>query len=140
MELVTLHRCAVQHWVARVAAVRSDQWGGPTPCEQWSVRDLVNHVVAEELWAPPLLSGKTIQEVGSQFDADVLGADPHGTARMAADDAMAIVEEMVPAGGASSAVLRRGGHGGVCASTQRRPPDSWLGPWCSNWRGRLDGS
>ena len=99
MELVTLHRRAVQHWVARVAAVRSDQWGGPTPCEQWSVRDLVNHVVAEELWAPPLLSGKTIQEVGSQFDADVLGADPHGTARMAADDAMAIVEEMVPAGG-----------------------------------------
>jgi len=99
MELVTLQRRAVQHWVARVAEVRNSQWGAPTPCEQWSVRELVNHVVAEELWVVPLLSGKTIQEVGSQFDGDVLGADPQGNARMAADDAMAMVEAVVPAGG-----------------------------------------
>jgi uncharacterized protein (TIGR03086 family) len=99
MELVTLHRRAVQHWAARVAAVRNDQWDDPTPCEKWSVRELVNHVVAEELWAAPLLSGKTVQEVGGQFDGDVLGADPRARARMAADDAMAIVEAVVPAGG-----------------------------------------
>jgi len=99
MELVTLHRRAVQHWAARVAEVRNNQWGDPTPCGQWSVRELVNHVVAEELWAVPLLGGKTIQEVGSQFDGDVLGADSQGRARMAADDAVAIVEAVVPAGG-----------------------------------------
>jgi uncharacterized protein (TIGR03086 family) len=29
-----------------VAAVRSDQWGGPTPCDEWTVRDLVVHIVA----------------------------------------------------------------------------------------------
>ncbi|HEY0805355.1 MAG TPA: TIGR03086 family metal-binding protein [Pseudonocardiaceae bacterium] len=27
-----------------VAAVRSDQWDAPTPCTDWTVRDLLNHV------------------------------------------------------------------------------------------------
>jgi uncharacterized protein (TIGR03086 family) len=29
----------------RIAAVREDQWGSPTPCEEWSARDLVGHLV-----------------------------------------------------------------------------------------------
>jgi len=82
-----------------VGAVKNDQWGGPTPCAEWSVRELVNHVVSEELWAAPLLRGQTIEEVGGQFDGDVLGDDPLGRARMAADDAVAIVEAIVPSGG-----------------------------------------
>jgi uncharacterized protein (TIGR03086 family) len=99
MELVTLHRRAVEHWAARVAAVENDQWGNPTPCTQWSVRGLVNHVVAEELWTAPLLGGMTIQEVGSQFDGDVLGEDPVDSARIAADEATAIVDAVLPGGG-----------------------------------------
>jgi uncharacterized protein (TIGR03086 family) len=99
MELVLLHRRAVEHWAARVAAVKDDGWDDPTPCTEWSVRDLVNHVVAEELWTAPLLRGKTIQEVGSQFDGDVLGEDARGRARMAADEAAAIVDEILPDGG-----------------------------------------
>lgn len=99
MELMTLHRRAVEYWAARVGAVKNDEWGDPTPCVQWSVRELVNHVVAEELWTPPLLRGKTIEEVGSQFDGDVLGEDPLGRARTAADEAAAVVDEIVPGGG-----------------------------------------
>ncbi|HZX98766.1 MAG TPA: TIGR03086 family metal-binding protein, partial [Dermatophilaceae bacterium] len=99
MELMELHRRAVEHWAARVAAVKNEQWGDPTPCAEWSVRQLVNHVVSEELWAAPLLGGQTIEEVGNQFDGDVLGDDPLGRARMAADDAVAIVEAIVPGGG-----------------------------------------
>jgi uncharacterized protein (TIGR03086 family) len=99
MELTTLHRRAVEQWAARVAAVKDDQWVDPTPCAQWSVRELVNHVVAEELWTAPLLGGKTIQEVGSQFDGDVLGDDPARTARLAADEAAAIVDAILPGGG-----------------------------------------
>ncbi len=76
MELKTLHRRAVEHWAARVAAVTDDQWGDLTPCAEWSVRALVNHVVGEELWSAPLLRGKTVEEVGTQFDGDVLGDDP----------------------------------------------------------------
>jgi len=64
MELKTLHRRAVEDWAARVAAVKDDQWGDPTPCTEWSVRQLVNHVVGEELWTVPLLRGGTIEEAG----------------------------------------------------------------------------
>lgn len=99
MDLMTLHRRTVEHWVANVAAVKHDQWGDPTPCSEWSVRDLVNHVVGEELWTAPLLRGRTIDEVGSQFDGDVLGEDPLGRARMAAEEAAAVVDEIVPGGG-----------------------------------------
>jgi len=99
MELTTLHRRTVEHWAARVAAVNDDQWDDPTPCTEWSVRDLVNHVVGEELWTPPLLRGKTIQDVGSRFDGDVLGDEPLDKARVAAADAAAVVDEIVPGGG-----------------------------------------
>src|SRR5450631_4587146 len=99
MALMDLHRRAVEHWVARVAAVRNEQWGDPTPCAEWSVRQLVNHVVSEELWAAPLLRGQTIEQVGNQFDGDVLGDDPQGRARTAAEEAVAIVDAIVPVGG-----------------------------------------
>ncbi|MEP7368318.1 MAG: TIGR03086 family metal-binding protein [Dermatophilaceae bacterium] len=99
MELETLHRRAVEHWADRVAAVKDDQWGDPTPCAQWSVRDLVNHVVVEELWTAPLLRGRTIAQVGSQFDGDVLGDAPLQRAHMASAEAAAVVDEIVPGGG-----------------------------------------
>ena len=99
MELETLHRRAVEHWAARVAAVTDDQWDDPTPCTEWSVRDLVNHVVGEELWTAPLLRGRTIAEVGSQFDGDVLGDGPLLKARVASAEAAAVVDEIVPGGG-----------------------------------------
>jgi uncharacterized protein (TIGR03083 family) len=28
-----------------VAAVRDEQWSGPTPCAEWNVRDLLGHLV-----------------------------------------------------------------------------------------------
>lgn len=99
MELITLHRRTVEHWAAHVAGVENDQWGDPTPCAQWSVRDLVNHVVGEELWSVPLVRGATMKEVGSQFDGDVLGDDPGPTARTAAAEALAVVDAVVPGGG-----------------------------------------
>ncbi|MFI0215033.1 TIGR03086 family metal-binding protein [Streptomyces lydicus] len=58
-------------------AVRDDRWDGPTPCSEWSVRDLVNHLTAEQLWVPRLVrDGATLAEVGRDFDGDVLGDDP----------------------------------------------------------------
>jgi uncharacterized protein (TIGR03086 family) len=99
MELETLHRRAVEHWAARVAAVKDDQWGDPTPCTEWSVRDLVNHVVGEELWTVPLIRGRTIAEVGDQFDGDVLGANLLERAGSASAEAVAVVDEIVPGGG-----------------------------------------
>ena len=69
MDIVTLHRRAVEDWQAKVDAVADGDWGNPTTCSDWTVRDLVNHVVGEELWLVPLLGGATINEVGDRFEA-----------------------------------------------------------------------
>ncbi|MFF7989543.1 TIGR03086 family metal-binding protein [Kitasatospora xanthocidica] len=60
----------------RVRLITPDQWDSPTPCSDWTVRDLVNHLVGEQLWVPELLMGATVSEVGGRFDGDVLGDDP----------------------------------------------------------------
>ena len=70
---------------AKVHAVPADRWGAATPCTEWSVRDLVNHLVAEHLWVPHLLRGETIDEVGNRYDGDVLGDEPVGAWDRASD-------------------------------------------------------
>lgn len=99
MELDTLYRGTVESWSAKVSMISADQWDLPTPCTGWTVRDLVNHVVGEDLWTPPLVDGKTIEEVGDQFDGDVLGDDPVGTAQAAATAAVAATAGALPDGG-----------------------------------------
>lgn len=99
MDLTTLHRRTVETWVDRVRSVPADRWQQPTPCRAWRVRDLVNHLTAEDLWTTPLLGGATLEEVGDRFDGDLLGEDPGGTALAAAQEAAAAVATALPAGG-----------------------------------------
>ncbi|MEU5696527.1 TIGR03086 family metal-binding protein [Actinosynnema sp. NPDC020468] len=61
---------------SRVRRIGADQWGAETPCAEWTVHDLVNHLVNEQLWAPELLAGCTVEQVGDRFDGDQLGEDP----------------------------------------------------------------
>jgi uncharacterized protein (TIGR03086 family) len=75
-DLLGLHAKAAEEFGHRVHAIRPDQWHAPTPCTDWEVRDLVNHLVYEQLWVLPLLDGATVQEVGDRFDGDQLGDDP----------------------------------------------------------------
>jgi uncharacterized protein (TIGR03086 family) len=53
-----------------------DDWGRATPCDEWDVRDLANHLVTENSWVPALLGGATVEEVGDRFDGDQVGDDP----------------------------------------------------------------
>lgn len=73
---VALYVRATEVFDTRVRAVRPDQWANATPCTEWTVRQLVNHVAVEDLWVPPLLAGKTIADVGDAYDGDQLGDDP----------------------------------------------------------------
>ncbi|MER7047274.1 TIGR03086 family metal-binding protein [Streptomyces jumonjinensis] len=81
--LLTRHSEALALFGERVHAVRADQWDEPTPCTDWSVRDLVNHLTAEQLWVPALVTeGSTteeIEEAGDAYDGDVLGKRPRAT-------------------------------------------------------------
>ncbi|GAA2645208.1 TIGR03086 family metal-binding protein [Streptomyces lunalinharesii] len=78
-DILRTHTEALTLFGARVHAVRDDQWEAPTPCTQWSVFDLVNHLTAEQLWVPRLVrDGATIAEVDGDFDGDQLGEDPVG--------------------------------------------------------------
>jgi uncharacterized protein (TIGR03086 family) len=82
-DLVSLFHSAAREFGERVDAVAPEDWHRATPCEEWDVRTLVNHVVVEDLWAPPLFDGRTIEEVGDRFDGDQLGDDPAAAWRAA---------------------------------------------------------
>jgi uncharacterized protein (TIGR03086 family) len=90
---------AVRQFADRVRLVAADQWDDPTPCEGWSVRELVNHVTYENLWAVPLLAGATVEEVGDRFDGDVLGDDPVGSFDDALAAALPAMAERLSTGG-----------------------------------------
>ena len=99
MDANTLYHRTVEFFADRVNAVKEDQWGDPTPCTEWTVRDLVNHVTYENLWTVPLMEGATIEEVGDQFEGDVLHEDAIGSALSAARAAIASVAGSLPQGG-----------------------------------------
>lgn len=75
-DLAILHARALDEFGRRVRLITRTQWSDPTPCTDWTVRDLVNHVTVEQLWAPDVLAGKTIAEVGDRYAGDQLGDDP----------------------------------------------------------------
>ena len=88
-DAIEMYRRSVEGFGQRVTAVGADDWGRSTPCSDWSVRELVRHLVYEELWAPPLLAGQTIAEVGDRFEGDILGAEPQAAWKEAAAASLA---------------------------------------------------
>jgi uncharacterized protein (TIGR03086 family) len=55
-----------------IVDVGPDQWMAPTPCTEWNVRDVVNHVVAMNLVFAAMIDDGPMPERG----ADHLGNDP----------------------------------------------------------------
>lgn len=42
-------------------------WDASTPCSSWSTREVLAHVVEEQLWIPGLLAGGTMDEVADEI-------------------------------------------------------------------------
>ncbi|MEW9530061.1 TIGR03086 family metal-binding protein [Microbispora sp. NPDC049125] len=102
MDIRDAYRRALDGFGHRLHLVRDGQWSLPTPCVDWDVRGLVNHLVAENLCVPELLAGRTIAELGDAVDGDVLGDDPVKAFEVSAQGAV----EAVYAEGALTAVAR----------------------------------
>src|ERR1700752_4051786 len=101
MHVTDLHRRSVEGFAARVDALdglSAERWAGPTPCADWDVRALLNHIVYEDLWTVPLMEGATIAEVGDRYEGDLLGDDPLVAARAACDMAVTAAASGVVAG------------------------------------------
>ncbi len=83
-----------------VGGVLAEQWHAPTPCTDWDVRQVANHLIGENLWAGELFVGKTIAEVGNRLDGDLTGDDPAASYRRSAE----VARRVVSAPGAMEAV------------------------------------
>ena len=63
-ELLAMFLSGQHEFTARVHAVTEEQWAAPTPDTEWSVADLVDHLIDEHQWAPPLLRGLDLDDAG----------------------------------------------------------------------------
>ncbi|MHA6616869.1 TIGR03086 family metal-binding protein [Pseudonocardia sp. DLS-67] len=75
-ELIDRYVLTSAEFEQRLRRVRADQWTLPTPCSEWNVRDLVNHMARGNLNYVRLIGGATSAEFLRLRDADALGADP----------------------------------------------------------------
>jgi uncharacterized protein (TIGR03086 family) len=89
MDLLDAHARAIEVFDHAVHKIGLTDWDSPTPCTDWTVRDLVNHIVTEQLWVPDVLAGHTVAEVGDKFDGDQLRDDPLGAWQEASSTARA---------------------------------------------------
>ena len=96
-----LDRARVQFSV-RLDAVSAEQWALPTPCDEWDVRGLVNHLVTADTTTTRLLGGATRDDVVALIGADHLGSDAMSRCVGAAAEQLAALrapgalERMVP--------------------------------------------
>ena len=80
-----------QEFEARLGSVGDGDWDKPTPCEEWSVHDLVNHVMLGTRMSVQLLRGATADEVVAGFEDDLVDrADALGAYTALADEMRAL--------------------------------------------------
>jgi uncharacterized protein (TIGR03086 family) len=63
---------ALDQATAVVMQVRDDDLNNPTPCTEWNVQSLCNHMLYELSWAADIAMGSTIDEVGSKYEGDLM--------------------------------------------------------------------
>jgi uncharacterized protein (TIGR03086 family) len=82
VDVVGLDRRAAAVTAAIVEATGQDQYAGPTPCPDWTVRDLVGHLVAGNVKYTEIARGADWSRGAPPVD---VGDDPAGTYRGTAE-------------------------------------------------------
>ena len=75
MENLELLQLASTTFAERLDAVGADQWDLPTPCEGWTVRDLVHHVVGGNAMVVVLADGGSADDGLAVLSDTELGGD-----------------------------------------------------------------
>jgi len=73
MNAKALFLATLDQATAVIDHVAPDDYHRPTPDTEWDVAALAGHMLYELCWVPDLLQGKTIAEVGSVYDGDLIG-------------------------------------------------------------------
>ena len=82
MDIIDRYENAADGFTDRLGAVADDQWDNPTPCTDWNVRELVDHVIAIQRQIPEGL-GMTVSD----------GASPQATWQAVRDGAMTVLRK-----------------------------------------------
>jgi uncharacterized protein (TIGR03086 family) len=75
-DLLTANAAAIKGFALRLGHVGDADWGRPTPCTEWDVRALVNHVVGANVRYEMLLRAVPLDEVEVTRSVDHLGDAP----------------------------------------------------------------
>jgi uncharacterized protein (TIGR03086 family) len=90
IELLSL---ASDEFARQLRLVGPDDWRRPTPCSEWDVRALVNHVVGGNVRYQLLLSGAPTEQVEATRTVDHLGDDALASFVRTADVVIATFQE-----------------------------------------------
>lgn len=83
--LLTVHAKAIEGFASRLGQVGVGDWDGATPCTDWDVRALVNHVIGANVRYQMLLRAAPLEEVEATRTVDHLGDAPLESFRTTAD-------------------------------------------------------
>ena len=88
-----------EHSLTRVFdGITDDQWSLPVPKtiqkDEVTLKKLMNYHAYDDAWVPETLAGKTIAEVGTKYDGDLLGDNPKRNWGIIVAKAVSAVEEL----------------------------------------------
>ena len=86
---------AAEHFGDLLASVTDDDWSGPTPCDEWDVGDLIDHVIGGNRFTVEILAGATADDAITSVVASFEGGTPDRAAafRSSADRQVAAISE-----------------------------------------------
>ncbi len=90
MEALEALRRANAEFESRLRQVATEDWARSTPCPEWDVRGLVNHVLLGTRMSVQILAGVPVDEVIGALDDDLMtDTDPVESFRAFADEMVA---------------------------------------------------